>query len=68
MAFLPFSTGVNCPYRRLSARRAVADALRVYLKDNLTYIADKMNSRSLNSTGRSRNPLIWPGLISSVEY
>ncbi len=68
MAFFPFGTGVNCPYRRLSARRAVLDALRVYLKDNLTYIADKMTPRSLNSTGRSRNPLIWPGLSTSVEY
>ncbi len=68
MGFLPLGTGVNCPYRRLSARCTVAGALRVYLKDNLTYIADKMNATFLNSTGRSRNPLIWPGLIYAVEY
>ncbi len=68
MGFLPLRTGVNCSYRRLSARRAVAGCLRVYLKDNLTYIADKMNAAFLNSTGRSRNPLIWPGLIYVLEY
>ncbi len=63
MAFLPLQYWRNCPYRRLSARRAVAGCLTRLLKDNLTYIADKMNAAFPELTGRSRNPLIWPGLI-----
>lgn len=37
------------------------DALRVYLKDNLTYIADKMNAAFPELNWQIRNPLIWPG-------
>lgn len=37
------------------------DALRVYLKDNLTYIADKMNAAFPELNWQIRNPLIWHG-------